>query len=92
MGLDNMQPSLLEAARDRMATGVQMDATYKEMRGALINDKALGCPGAGLFLVPWKCDADNKGAVKEECKAVIRCYPLDVNDANMVGGVNSLET
>ena len=85
-GLDDMQSSLLEAARDRMATGVQMDATYKEMRDALINDEASGYPGAGLFLVPWKCDADNEGAVKEECKATIRCYPLDVNDANMAGG------
>jgi len=28
-------------------------------------------------LVPWKCDTENENKVKEECKATIRCYPLD---------------
>lgn len=31
---------------------------------------------AGFYLVPWKCDAKNEAAIKEDCKATIRCYPF----------------
>ena len=34
---------------------------------------------AGFYLVPWKCDAANEDAIKAECKATIRCYPLEEN-------------
>ena len=30
--------------------------------------------------VPWKCDAANEEAIKTECKATIRCYPLALNE------------
>jgi prolyl-tRNA synthetase len=43
-------------------------------------------PGAGLFLVPWKCDADNEEKIKEECKATIRCYPIAENVAGKADG------
>jgi prolyl-tRNA synthetase len=37
-------------------------------------------------LVPWKCDAENEDKIKTECKATIRCYPMEANDAGMHEG------
>jgi len=85
-GLDAMQTNLYEAAKDRLAAGITMDATYEEMKEALESDEAGTYPGNGLFLVPWKCDAENEDKIKEECKATIRCYPLNVNEAGMAEG------
>ena len=42
---------------------------------------------SGLYLVPWKCDADNEDAIKKDCKATIRCYPLDSNATPPAEGV-----
>lgn len=85
-GLDKFQSDLLESAKDRLAAGITLGATYEEMKTALEPDEASAFPGAGLFLVPWKCDAENEDKIKEECKATIRCYPLDVNEAGMAEG------
>lgn len=76
-GLDAMQASLLEAAKDRLAQGVTSDVTYEAMKNALEGDEATAFPGKGLYLVPWKCDAANEDTIKAECKATIRCYPID---------------
>ena len=56
------------------------------MRDALEADEAGVYPGVGLYLVPWKCDAENEDKIKEECKATIRCYPLEHNKEGMVDG------
>jgi prolyl-tRNA synthetase len=58
-------------------------ATYDQMKEALEKDEASEYNGPGLYLVPWKCDAANEEKIKEECKATIRCYPTDVNEAGM---------
>jgi len=31
----------------------------------------------GFFLAPWKCNADNEEAIKQETRATVRCYPLE---------------
>ena len=85
-GLDDMQTSLFEAAKQSLKDGITEGATYDEMKAALENDEASGYPGAGLFLVPWKCDDENEEKIKEECKATIRCYPLDANEVGMFKG------
>jgi prolyl-tRNA synthetase len=82
-GLKSMQQKLLDAAKQRLAAGITMDVTYDEMKAALENDEATAYPGKGLFLVPWKCDAENEDKIKTECKATIRCYPMDANDAGV---------
>ena len=82
-GLEAMQENLFEAARERLAAGITTNVSYEEMKEALTNDEASSYPGNGLFLVPWKCDAENEDKIKTECKATIRCYPLDVNDTGM---------
>ena len=85
-GLERMQEALYTAAKERLETGITTDVTYEEMRDALENDEASSYPGRGLYLVPWKCDAGNEDKIKTECKATIRCYPLDANDAGMHEG------
>merc|ERR1711957_251567 len=85
-GLDTMQAALLAAANDRLKVGITRDAIYGEMKEALEGDEAGTFPGAGLYLVPWKCDAENEDKIKEECKATIRCYPISTNEAGMAEG------
>ena len=85
-GLEEMQANLLFAARQRLADGITTNATYQQMKETLESDEAGSYPGAGLYLVPWKCDAANEEKIKEECKATIRCYPLSENEKGMVEG------
>jgi prolyl-tRNA synthetase len=42
---------------------------------------------AGFYLVPWKCDRENEAFIKDDCKATIRCYPLDLNKTPPENGV-----
>jgi len=85
-GLDAMQAILLSEAKDRLSQGVITDVTYEEMKNALEGDEATAYPGKGLYLVPWKCDAENENKIKEECKATIRCYPIAENEQGMHEG------
>lgn len=85
-GLEALQQELYEAAQARLAQGITTDATYEEMKTAYENDEASVYPGRGLFLVPWKCDAVNEEKIKEECKATIRCYPLEENEKGLYKG------
>jgi prolyl-tRNA synthetase len=85
-GLNQLQQYLYESAHQRLLKGIRHGDTvsYDEMKLALTNDEASVYPGAGLFLVPWKCDETNEAKIKEECKATIRCYPLTNNTNNDV--------
>ena len=85
-GLDDIQQQLLEAAQQRLTDGIRTGASYEEMKVALESDEASVYPGHGLFLVPWKCDAENEEKIKQECKATIRCYPEDVNSQGLHEG------
>jgi prolyl-tRNA synthetase len=86
-GLEAMQADLYRAAEDRLRRGIRTDGvSYEEMKEALANDEASVYPGCGLFLVPWKCDAENEAKIKEECKATIRCYPLEENGEQLHAG------
>ncbi|KAL7554856.1 hypothetical protein ACHAWF_018903 [Thalassiosira exigua] len=85
-GLDGLQEHLLDTAKERLAGDINMMASYEDMKTALMNDEASSYDGPGLYLVPWKCDAENEEKIKEECKATIRCYPADVNEAGMAEG------
>ena len=85
-GLDAMQKDLLEVAKARLSAGITTDVTYEKMKTALESDEASVYPGAGLYLVPWKCNAENEEAIKTECKATIRCYPLAENESGMFKG------
>ena len=78
-GLEAMQQRLFDAAKENLQNGISTGATYQEMKDALEGDEASNFDGAGLYLVPWKCDEANEDKIKEECKATIRCYPLEHN-------------
>jgi prolyl-tRNA synthetase len=80
-GLGELQCYLLETAEKRLEAGINHMSTYE-----LEKDEASNYDGPGLYLVPWKCDAVNEEKIKEECKATIRCYPTDVNEAGMWEG------
>eukprot|EP00523_Entomoneis_sp_CCMP467_P005428 CAMPEP_0168752878 /NCGR_PEP_ID=MMETSP0724-20121128/18633_1 /TAXON_ID=265536 /ORGANISM="Amphiprora sp., Strain CCMP467" /LENGTH=636 /DNA_ID=CAMNT_0008801181 /DNA_START=70 /DNA_END=1980 /DNA_ORIENTATION=- len=87
-GLQELQDTLLRDAKTRLDQGINRseDITYEHMKEALENDVASEYPGSGLFLVPWKCDADNEGQIKDDCQATIRCYPLAENEAELHKG------
>ena len=85
-GLNNVQEYLLDSAKERLAASINLMSTYDEMKVALEKDEASEYNGPGLYLVPWKCNAENEDKIKEECKATIRCYPTDVNEGGMYEG------
>jgi len=85
-GLDDMQQQLYDAASQRLQDGIKTGATYAEMKEALEGDEASDFNGSGLYLVPWKCDEKNEDDIKEECKATIRCYPIEDNLEGAVEG------
>jgi len=85
-GLHDLQENLFTTAKKRLEESTTKDATYEEMKHALEGDEASTYPGSGLYLVPWKCDAENEKKIKEECKATIRCYPISENEPGAVEG------
>ncbi|KAL7561001.1 hypothetical protein ACA910_006405 [Epithemia clementina (nom. ined.)] len=91
-GLADMQQALYDEAAGRLQMGIcryddDKDAiSYDEFKAALQNDVASKYPGQGLFLVPWKCNAENEAQIKEECQATLRCYPLAENNPNAIEG------
>lgn len=85
-GLETLQQNLLQAATKRLNAGITTGVTYDEMKTALVDDEASTYPGKGLFLVPWKCNAENEANIKEECKATIRCYPIEENAQDLHKG------
>jgi prolyl-tRNA synthetase len=85
-GLKAMYQQLLDAAKARLDAGITRDVTYEEMKAALENDEASSYNGSGLYLVPWKCNAENEDKISTQCKATIRCYPLEANEAGLHKG------
>jgi prolyl-tRNA synthetase len=85
-GLEQLQRELLEKAQKHLDDGITTGATYQEMKEALEQDEASEYNGPGVYLVPWMCNAENEAKIKEECKATIRCYPLDANKAGLHKG------
>jgi prolyl-tRNA synthetase len=85
-GLEKMQGDLYQASQDRLTVGIATEVTYDEMKAALENDVASEYPGTGLYLVPWKCDADNEAKIKDDCQATIRCYPIAENKQGLHEG------
>jgi prolyl-tRNA synthetase len=83
--LAQIHDALFAIANQRLQDGIRRNVSYDELKEALIHDEASVFPGNGLFLVPWKCDAANEAAIKQECKATIRCYPLDAQNELQAG-------
>jgi prolyl-tRNA synthetase len=82
-GLKELQQEMFDTAAQNLKQGITRDVSYSEMKAALENDEASVYPGRGLFLVPWKCNAENEDKIKEECRVTIRCYPLEANEKGL---------
>lgn len=71
--LDAIQGGLLaKATADRDARTYQIDS-YEAM-------KAQMAEAPGFYVVPWHDDAETEREIKDDCKATIRCFPLDLQD------------
>ena len=81
-GLANLQAFLLDRSEADLNKAIRKgeDVSYEEMSNLLRGDEASSFDGAGLFLVPWKCDSVNEDKIKDNCKATIRCYPTLENE------------
>ncbi len=90
--LSDMHTRLYQAAQKRLKDNTFTPSTYEEMKSMIIaaNEGEMADRDnskSGFYLVPWKCDADNEDAIKEDCKATIRCYPLEHNKAPPSDGI-----
>ena len=68
--LTSIQDGLLEAAKERQAANTHRVDNYAAMKEKMAEN-------SGFFLVPWHDDAVTEREIKDDCKASIRCYPLD---------------
>eukprot|EP00597_Dinobryon_sp_UTEXLB2267_P000799 CAMPEP_0170074708 /NCGR_PEP_ID=MMETSP0019_2-20121128/11963_1 /TAXON_ID=98059 /ORGANISM="Dinobryon sp., Strain UTEXLB2267" /LENGTH=585 /DNA_ID=CAMNT_0010285183 /DNA_START=192 /DNA_END=1945 /DNA_ORIENTATION=- len=94
--LSEIHSHLLQQAQDRLTKKTFRVESYQEMKGMMMNedddeskeqDQQLQRSTIGFYLVPWKCDAKNEEAIKQDCKATIRCYPLELNQVPPAAGV-----
>ena len=69
--LDEMQAKLFADASQRLKDHTIDIDTYEDMKSKIANEDL------GFFRVYWKADDANEKAIKEDCAATIRCYPLD---------------
>mmetsp|Transcript_23976 Transcript_23976/g.94413 ORF Transcript_23976/g.94413 Transcript_23976/m.94413 type:complete len:136 (+) Transcript_23976:1648-2055(+) len=69
--MDKIQQEMYSTAKNRLDELTKPVSSYEEMKAALDSGET------GFFLAPWKEDDDNEDKIKEDCKATIRCYPMD---------------
>ncbi len=72
--LDKIHDEMFQIASSRLIAKTYRVESYAEMKEMLGKDEQ-----RGLYLVPWKEDAENEEKIKLECKATIRCYPFESN-------------
>jgi prolyl-tRNA synthetase len=77
--LSVMQQELLLRAERRLSSQLFRVSSYEEMKRGLVESP-------GLYLVPWRESSENEQRIKEDCKATIRCYPLEENSRAMDEG------
>jgi prolyl-tRNA synthetase len=71
--LDAIQGQMLAKATAHRDANTHEIASYEDM-------KAQMAQAPGFYVVAWHDDADKEREIKEDCKATIRCYPLDLQD------------
>ena len=67
--LNSIQSELYERACKYRAEKTFRITEYSELKEKL--------PSGGFFLAPWKKNSARERSIKEDCKATIRCYPID---------------
>ncbi len=71
--LNSIQQGLLDAAIARREANTHTVSDYAAM-------KAQMAIAPGFFLVPWHDDPVTEREIKDDCKATVRCFPLDAQD------------
>jgi prolyl-tRNA synthetase len=77
--LDNIKSSLEQIQHDMLQKAIQ----YRDEKTRHIQkyqDLLDNIEDGGFFIAPWKDNATNEEAIKSDCKATIRCYPMDMQD------------
>jgi len=74
--LNKIHDTMLSKAEKRLEERTFRVDTYEEMRTRILSEDNAQL---GFFLVPWKDDAENEEFIKTDCKATIRCYPVNIN-------------
>jgi prolyl-tRNA synthetase len=69
--LDSIQAELLQKAIERRDARTQRIDSYDALKAIVASAEG------GFALVAWCDDAENEAAIKADCKATIRCYPID---------------
>jgi prolyl-tRNA synthetase len=72
--LNSIQSKLFERAKAHLAAHTFSIDSYSEMVRRLEENKF------GFYVVPWKANDSNEKAIKADCKATIRCYPLHLQN------------
>ncbi|GAB5362048.1 hypothetical protein AAMO2058_000764700 [Amorphochlora amoebiformis] len=72
--LESVQEQLFTAATARRDERMHEVDSYDEMKTRLQAEEY------GFFLVPWAANNENEEKIKADCKATIRCYPLDAQE------------
>ncbi len=68
--LDELQAALFARALRARQERTREVGSYAELKEKLESE-------SGWFLVPWADDAENEAFIKADCKATIRCFPLE---------------
>ena len=71
--LRGIQDGLLAKATQQRDAWTFRVETYAAMKDQMAKQ-------AGFYLVPWHDDAVTEREIKDDCKATIRCFPLDCQD------------
>lgn len=82
--LSDMQAELLANAKKRLQSNTHSVSSYEQMK-AMLDSTSEG--DKGFYLAAWKCNADNEKAIKDDCKATIRCYPFEHNQQPPADGM-----
>jgi prolyl-tRNA synthetase len=87
--LDKIHTALFNSAIQRLELRTFRPNSYDEMKAMLSTEDN---SQVGFYLVPWKCNAENEGKIKEDCKATIRCYPKKYNESPPPNGIKCFYT
>ncbi len=68
--LDGIQALLLERATAYRDENTHRVDSYDDMKAGLAERP-------GFYLVPWRDDGEAEAAIKTDCRATLRCFPLE---------------
>lgn len=83
--LDDVHTHLYDVASERLRARTAHVTEYKQLVEGLDAAAAAPFDAPAFFIMPWTQSEANEVAVKEDCKATIRCFP-DALQAELAPG------